>query len=190
MITLDALKLQAVIERAVRKALSSFSRTTLKPSLPGPESKNFVYGIPGLADILGCNYYEARNLKRNNHIPFVAVGHDTKFFLADIIYAIDHDPLVAAVCTRKVFFDSKPISVLPLRIPRITVESDLYPGSLSIIFIRYQGWSCFACVPAEIYQNHVEFHEFIKTVILLQHKKRPFKIIPDLSDPNAVELLS
>jgi hypothetical protein len=187
MITLDALKLQTVIERAVRKALSSFIHFGSKPSLPAPESKNFVYGIPALADLLGCSYQTARKLKRNNHIPYVAVGHDTKFFLSDIIYAIDHDPVVSAVCTKKVSLNSKPTSVISVRVPRITIESDLYPGTLPILLIRYQGWSCYACVSSDLYHDTVLFHEFIRTIVLLQHKNHPFKIEPNFTDQLIME---
>jgi hypothetical protein len=146
----------------------------------------FLPNIRAVADFFCCSYTTAKRWKQKALIPSVQRGNDIRFFIPDVMEAIEKNPFV-----RNQFFKSldplfrekylqdknarKELST------ELTYETTLYPDEFVDVLIKYQGWRTHACFPYHIWNDHEKVKHYIQYLILSRHKKHPFPKTPDFS---------
>ena len=55
-----------------------------------PSEKKYVYGLPGLARLLGCSHPTAHRIKDSGKIPFTQVGRKLVFDPEAVLSALNH----------------------------------------------------------------------------------------------------
>lgn len=144
--------------------------------LPSPHpEREYLNSEIELARFLGCSYSTAKRLKRAGRIKYTQEGTSVKFYIPDVIDAIQTDPKVGALVTKmweKLFNQNATDEK-----PKVTIESELH-GRFVFIGIRYQGWRCTACCTAELFANQREVSDLVNQIILTQNFRKPFKTSP------------
>ena len=169
--------LSEIVEKAVKNAFASFQNGTIEHH----GDWEYLPNIPALANFLGCSYTTAKRLKHLHRIKFFQNGTNVKFFIPDVIYAIDHDPVVSKHFHKHWdLISGKP--AVPSQPPKIYVETELYPDRFIFATIRYQGWRCCICIPEHLWNDANRVADFINQVILHRHAKYPFRIPPVINN--------
>jgi len=157
------------------------------PGVPAPTEPNgdwkYISTIRQLADFIGSSYSSAKRLKQQHRIKFHQTGTSVKFFIPDVLYAIEHDPVVAKHFYKHWNLISSCKQEIPQTPPKIFVETELYPGRFVFATIRYQGWRCSVCIPEHLWNDANRVADFINEVILQRHEKQPFRIPPIINNP-------
>jgi hypothetical protein len=167
-------RLTAVVRKAVDDAFKAGQNSD---SAAHPDWE-YIPSILELARFLGCSYEIAKKIRKEGRIKGSISGGKVRFYIPDVLHAIDHDPVVKDLFNRVCDHFKAPVPQLP-KIPRpATVESELFPGRFVLATIRYQGWRCYACFPEETYCDPEKVDDFVQEIIFRRHERHPFPILP------------
>ncbi|MEI8049561.1 MAG: hypothetical protein WCI92_19450 [Bacteroidota bacterium] len=170
-------RLTAVVRKAVNEAFEAGQKPA---ALPHPACE-YIHSIRELGVFLGCHYNTAKRIISQGRIRCTRDGVRVRFYIPDVLYAIDHDPVVSGFFTRLCDRLNNPAPQVTLP-PRATVESELFPGRFVLATIRYQGWRCYACFPEETYGDADKVEDFVQEIIFRRHERHPFRIAPVISE--------
>ena len=168
-------RLTAVVRKAVNYAFKAEQKNV---SLAHP-AREYIHSIRELGEFLGCHYNTAKRIISQGRIRYTRDGYRVRFWIPDVLYATNHDPVVLGFFTRVIARLNDPASQVPPSPPRATVESELYPGRFVLATIRYQGWRCYACFPEETYGDAEKVEDFVNQIIHERHERHPFRIAPE-----------
>lgn len=170
-------RLEAIVEKAVNNAFAS------QKDAPEPPHSDWDYlpSIVALSEFLECSYPTAKRLKKAGLIKFTQEGTKVRFYIPDILDAIDKHQRVGKYidrwCENHPPAGSPPI---PKKDPKIRIETELFPERFMFIKIKYQGWGCTVCTSPELWDNQPLIRDLVHQVIKEQNNRKPFKISPIL----------
>jgi hypothetical protein len=168
-------RLSAVVRKAVNEAFEAGQKPA---TLPHPACE-YISSIRELGEFLGCHYNTAKRIVSHGRIGCTRDGNRVRFWIPDVLYAVEHDPTVSGFFKKVIDHLNDPASQVPPPPPRATVESELFPGRFVFATIRYQGWKCDACFPEEIYGDTEKVEDFVNQIIRDRNERIPFCIAPE-----------
>jgi hypothetical protein len=167
-------RLTEIIENAVNNAFAA-----QKPAPPSlhPE-REYLTSEVELARFLGCSYSTAKRLKQSGNIKFTQEGTRVKFYIPDVIDAINNDNKVGALVSKmwEKLFNQNATEKNTTK-PKVIIEAELH-GRFMFIGLRYQGWRCTACCSSELWDKQHEVRDLVNQIILTQNNRKPFKTSP------------
>jgi hypothetical protein len=166
-------RLTAIVEKAVNNAFAS-QKDAPKP--PYPEW-DYLPSIVALSDFLECSYSSAKRFKKAGLIKFEQQGTKVKFYIPDILEAIEKHERVGKYIDR--LCEKYPPAgspQIPKKEPKIRIETELFPGRFMFIKIKYQGWGCTICTSPDLWENQSLIRELVNEVIKEQNQRKPFKV--------------
>jgi hypothetical protein len=144
-----------------------------------PSDWDYLHSIADLADFLECSYTTAKRFKRDRRIKFTQEGTKVRFYIPDILDAIEKDDVVGKYIDR--FCENHPPANQPPQLekdPKIYIETELFPDRFMFILIKHQGWRGTVVCSPDLWDNQPEIRALVHEVILAQHDRKPFKIAP------------
>jgi hypothetical protein len=139
---------------------------------------SYLNSVADLAGFLDCSYSSALRLKQSGAVKFSGKGHSVRFYIPDVLDAIENNDKVGRYIDRMMEKYAPDSSDKTKKDIKIFTESELFPGRYMFIDIKYQSWRGTAVCSPDLWEQQAKIRSLVEHIIIFQHERKPFKIRP------------